>query len=159
MWQESEFRDWYMQLANPDETQHKSAAIGMLRLLGRAVFVELPNWSHPPMLVPFTLHGATYSALDANYQIDIEEVGGMPPYDELAPFVLRPTDPPTQDAIIAYRLVHRGRSVTDVFDLRMLPTHTLRTIEARILVQCPPSYASEHREMRRKAQQDRQQTA
>lgn len=154
MYEEGKFRGWYLQLANPDDTQHHRAAVGMLTLLAKAFFVEHKDWSNKPPLVPFELNGRVYNALDVQLRVARGTLRGLVnfEYSQFEFFVLKPDDPVNQPAPIAYRVTNmQGQQFKDVADLRLLATHMLRQIEGHILVKHPP-YATLHRELRREVE-------
>ncbi len=149
----AEFRGWYLQLANPNPTQKKHAAMGILNQLCAAVFINYADWAErAPKLVPFTMEGATYSALDTGLLIDIDQVEYLRPYDKLEAFLLRPLDDSDMQGRLAYKMVRRRRESRDWVDLRQVSTSTLENLFGHILNKCPKPYIAEQDALRTEVQ-------
>lgn len=151
MLKEAEFRDWYLRLSDPDKANRHHAATGSLNQLCAVVFVHHDDWGNlAPKLVPFTMEGVTYDAIDTTLLVDTDQIPYLKPYDKLEFFLLRL--PGTDQGAIAYKMVYKGRTSADWLDLRRVPTSTLENIFGHILTKCPPSYESAHVNLNREVQ-------
>lgn len=149
----AEFRSWYLQQANPDPTAKRHPAIGMLNQLCEAVFINYADWAErAPKLVPFTMEGTMYEALDTGLLIDVDQVTYLGSYDKLEVFLLRPVDSADKQGRLAYWMTCRGRQSRDWLDLRQVPTSTLNNLFGHILNSCPKPYMAEHDALRREVQ-------
>lgn len=151
---QQQFERLYKVLADENSpTAQKHAGVDLVPLVGRAMFMEWPEWRRQQLdtlhLQQFALNGRVYQALPASLLVDIKAIPALRIFDpgSCNIFLLRPPNQQV-DPVCVYELKRANHREAGQLDLRWLELETLRNLIRSLLVShTPKAYNMEHAEM------------